>query len=129
MGSGSMRVLHHLEHDLEVAYHAGRHEAGAVAAADGFARATGRVGVCIVTQGPGLTNTVTPLITARKANSPVVLLTGDSSGIRTPEDPFARVQAVPTRRSWRPPTCLSSAPSRRRQRATCTTRSRWPRAI
>ncbi len=94
MGSGNMRVLHHLEHDLEVAYYAARHEAGAVAAADGFSRATGRVGVCIVTQGPGLTNTITPLITARKANSPVVLLTGDSSGIRTPEDPFARVQAV-----------------------------------
>jgi acetolactate synthase I/II/III large subunit len=95
MGSGNTRVLHHLEHDLEVAYHAARHEAGAVAAADGFARATGRVGVCIVTQGPGLTNTITPLITARKANSPVVLLTGDSSGINTPEDRFARVQAVP----------------------------------
>jgi acetolactate synthase I/II/III large subunit len=95
MGSGNTRVLHHLEHDLEVAYHAARHEAGAVAAADGFAWATGRVGVCIVTQGPGLTNTITPLITARKANSPVVLLTGDSSGINTPEDRFARVQAVP----------------------------------
>jgi thiamine pyrophosphate-dependent acetolactate synthase large subunit-like protein len=95
MGSGNMRVLHHLEHDLEVAHYAARHESGAVAAADGFARATGRVGVCIVTQGPGLTNTITPLITARKANTPLVLFTGDSSGIRTAEDPFARVQAVP----------------------------------
>jgi thiamine pyrophosphate-dependent acetolactate synthase large subunit-like protein len=95
MGSGNMRVLHHLEHDLGVAYYAARHESGAVAAADGFARATGRVGVCLVTQGPGLTNTITPLITARKANTPLVLVTGDSSGIRTPADPFARVQAVP----------------------------------
>jgi thiamine pyrophosphate-dependent acetolactate synthase large subunit-like protein len=95
MGSGNMRVLHHLEHDLGVTYHAARHESGAVAAADGFARATGRVGLCLVTQGPGLTNTITPLITARKANTPLVLVTGDSSGIRKASDPFARVQAVP----------------------------------
>jgi acetolactate synthase I/II/III large subunit len=95
MGSGNMRVLHHLRHDHGVAVHAARHEAGALAAADGFARATGRVGVCSVTQGPGLTNTLTPLVTARKANTPVVLVTGDSSGIDTPSDPFARVQAIP----------------------------------
>jgi thiamine pyrophosphate-dependent acetolactate synthase large subunit-like protein len=95
MGSGNMRVLHHLEHDHGVAFHAARHESGALAAADGLARATGRVGVCIVTQGPGLTNTLTPLITARKANTPLVLVTGDSSGIDSPTDPFARVQAIP----------------------------------
>jgi acetolactate synthase-1/2/3 large subunit len=95
MGSGNMRVLHHLEHDLGVTYHPARHESGAVAAADGFARVSGRVGLCLVTQGPGLTNTLTPLITARKANTPLVLVTGDSSGIRKASDPFARVQAVP----------------------------------
>ena len=41
-----------------------RHEQGAVHAADGYARSTGRVGVCIVTSGPGATNTVTGLATA-----------------------------------------------------------------
>jgi acetolactate synthase I/II/III large subunit len=96
MGSGNMRVLHHLEHDHGVAFHAARHEAAAVAAADGFARATGGVGVCTVTQGPGLTNALTPLVTARRANTPLVLLTGDSSGIRRPDEPFAQVQALPT---------------------------------
>jgi thiamine pyrophosphate-dependent acetolactate synthase large subunit-like protein len=95
MGSGNMRVLHHLAHDHGVAFHAARHEAAALAAADGFARATDRAGVCIVTQGPGLTNTLTALITARKANTPLVLVTGDSSGIDSPADPFARVQAIP----------------------------------
>jgi thiamine pyrophosphate-dependent acetolactate synthase large subunit-like protein len=81
MGSGNMRVLHHLEHDHSVAFHAARHESAAVAAADGFARVTDAVGVCVVTQGPGLTNTITPLITARRAGTPLVLITGDSAEI------------------------------------------------
>jgi len=97
MGSGNMRVIYCMEHDFGARYHAARHEAGSIAAADGYARATGRVGVCTVTQGPGLTNALTPLITARKANTPMVLLTGDSSEINKPGDPFARVQSV----SWK----------------------------
>ena len=46
--------------------------------ADGYARVTGRVGVCSVTQGPGVTNTLTALTEARKAGSPLLLLAGDS---------------------------------------------------
>ena len=41
-----------------------RHEQGAVHAADGYARATGKVGVCLVTSGPGATNTVTGIASA-----------------------------------------------------------------
>lgn len=96
MGSGNMRVIHHLEHDHSVIFHAVRHEAGAAAAADGFARASDEVGVCLVTQGPGLTNTITAMVTARKANTPMVLVTGDSAEIRKSSDPFARVQAIDT---------------------------------
>jgi thiamine pyrophosphate-dependent acetolactate synthase large subunit-like protein len=46
--------------------------------ADGYARVTGEVGVCSVTQGPGVTNTLTALTEARKASSPLLLLAGDS---------------------------------------------------
>ncbi len=53
-----------------------RHEQGAVHMADGYARATGRPGVALVTSGPGATNTVTGLLTAHMDSVPVVVLTG-----------------------------------------------------
>lgn len=53
-----------------------RHEQGAGHAADGYARASGRVGVCIATSGPGATNLVTPLATAMMDSVPVVAITG-----------------------------------------------------
>ena len=53
-----------------------RHEQAAVHAADGYARATGKVGVCLVTSGPGATNTVTGLATAYMDSIPVVVLCG-----------------------------------------------------
>lgn len=53
-----------------------RHEQAAVHAADGYARASGKVGVCLVTSGPGATNTVTGIATAYSDSIPVVILTG-----------------------------------------------------
>lgn len=53
-----------------------RHEQGASHMADGYARATGRVGVCIATSGPGATNLVTGLATAMMDSVPVVAITG-----------------------------------------------------
>jgi thiamine pyrophosphate-dependent acetolactate synthase large subunit-like protein len=55
-----------------------RHESGVVAAADAYARSSGGVGVATVTQGPGLTNTATALVEARKASTPVLLVAGDT---------------------------------------------------
>src|SRR5262245_57074536 len=57
-----------------------RHETGALCMADGWARVTGRVGVCSVHQGPGLTNAVTGLAEAAKARTPVLVLAGDTPG-------------------------------------------------
>src|SRR5271154_5317121 len=48
-----------------------RHEQGSGHAADGYARATGKPGVCIVTSGPGATNTVTPMATAQLDSIPM----------------------------------------------------------
>jgi len=53
-----------------------RHEQGAVHAADGYARSTGKVGVCLVTSGPGATNTVTGIATANMDSIPLVVFTG-----------------------------------------------------
>ncbi|MFC2015516.1 biosynthetic-type acetolactate synthase large subunit [Chloroflexota bacterium] len=53
-----------------------RHEQGAAHAADGYARATGKVGVCIATSGPGATNLVTGLATAHMDSIPIVAITG-----------------------------------------------------
>src|SRR4051794_16611838 len=53
-----------------------RHEQGSGHCADGYARATGKPGVCIVTSGPGATNTVTPLATAQLDSIPIVVFSG-----------------------------------------------------
>src|SRR5687767_7154199 len=53
-----------------------RHEQGATHMADGFARASGRVGVAIATSGPGATNMVTGIATAMMDSSPIVCITG-----------------------------------------------------
>lgn len=54
-----------------------RNEHGATAMADGYARATGKPGVCVVTCGPGFTNAATALTTANRHGSPVVCITGE----------------------------------------------------
>ena len=53
-----------------------RHEQGAVHAADGYARATGKPGVALVTSGPGATNAITGLATAYMDSTPIVVISG-----------------------------------------------------
>lgn len=89
MGAGNLRLIHHLATEHGVAVHHLRHENGAVGAADGWTRVTGRVGWCTVTQGPGFTNTLTALLTADRARSAVVLITSDSSTLSARQSPFA----------------------------------------
>ncbi|CAK4832796.1 unnamed protein product [Aphanomyces euteiches] len=54
-----------------------RHEQGAIHAADGYARSTGKVGVCIATSGPGATNLITGIATAYMDSTPLVIITGN----------------------------------------------------
>lgn len=56
-----------------------RHEGGAITMADAWGRVTGRVGVCTVHQGPGLTNTITGLVEATKSRTPLLVLAADTS--------------------------------------------------
>jgi thiamine pyrophosphate-dependent acetolactate synthase large subunit-like protein len=65
MGDGNLRFMTHLAEELGIPYYAARHEGGAVSMADGYARVSGKVGVCSVTQGPGVTNTERALITGQ----------------------------------------------------------------
>jgi acetolactate synthase-1/2/3 large subunit len=68
-----------LEHPGEIRNILVRHEQGAAHAADGFARATGNPGVCIVTSGPGASNLVTGMSTAFMDSSPVIAMAGQVS--------------------------------------------------
>ncbi|MBN2140906.1 MAG: biosynthetic-type acetolactate synthase large subunit, partial [Desulfovibrionaceae bacterium] len=71
-----------------------RHEQGAIHAADGYARATGKVGVCLVTSGPGATNTVTGIATAYMDSIPVVIFTGQVPTPLIGNDAFQEVDIV-----------------------------------
>ena len=71
-----------------------RHEQGAVHAADGYARASGKVGVCLVTSGPGATNTVTGIATAYMDSIPVVIFTGQVPTHLIGNDAFQEVDIV-----------------------------------
>ena len=68
-----------------------RHEQGAAHAADGYARATGRVGTCLATSGPGATNLVTGIANAFLDSSPVVAITGQVPSSLIGKDAFQEV--------------------------------------
>lgn len=75
-GSGNFAVLNALS-AAGATFYSSRHECGAVMMADGYARASGKVGVASVHQGPGFTNSLTGLTEAAKARTPLVLLAAD----------------------------------------------------
>jgi acetolactate synthase I/II/III large subunit len=74
-GGQVIPLYHHLP-DYPLRHVLVRHEQAAAHAADGYARATGRTGVCVATSGPGATNLVTGLATAYLDSSPLVAITG-----------------------------------------------------
>ena len=71
-----------------------RHEQAAVHAADGFARATGEVGVALVTSGPGLTNAVTGIATAYSDSIPMVIISGQVATAAIGSDAFQECDTV-----------------------------------
>jgi acetolactate synthase-1/2/3 large subunit len=76
-----------------------RHEQGAVHAADGYARTSGKCGVSIVTSGPGLTNAVTGIATAYTDSIPMVVISGQVPSAVIGSDAFQEVDAVGITRS------------------------------
>jgi acetolactate synthase-1/2/3 large subunit len=89
---GAVIPLYHFLRDYPIRLVLMRHEQAAIHSADGYARVTGRVGVCMITSGPGATNLVTGLATARAASPRL----WHSPGRRPPETP----SGLPTARSW-----------------------------
>ncbi|QIN80097.1 thiamine pyrophosphate-binding protein [Rubrobacter marinus] len=77
VGSGNFSVVEALRAG-GARFYSSRHECGAVSMADGYARASGEVGVCSVHQGPGFTNALTGLTEAAKNRTPLVLLAADT---------------------------------------------------
>jgi len=73
---GAIIEVYDALHDSSILHITTRHEQAAVHAADGYARASGRVGVAMATSGPGATNTVTGIATAYMDSSPIVVFTG-----------------------------------------------------
>ncbi|MFQ5410382.1 MAG: thiamine pyrophosphate-binding protein, partial [Anaerolineales bacterium] len=73
---GAIMPVHDAMLDYPVHHILTRHEQGAAHAADGYARASGRVGVAMATSGPGATNLVTGIATAMMDSSPIVCITG-----------------------------------------------------
>jgi acetolactate synthase-1/2/3 large subunit len=71
-----------------------RHEQGATHMADGYARATGKTGVVLVTSGPGVTNAVTGIATAHMDSIPMVVLTGQVSTPAIGSDAFQEVDCI-----------------------------------
>jgi acetolactate synthase I/II/III large subunit len=71
-----------------------RHEQAAAHAADGYARASGRAGVCVATSGPGATNLVTGLATAQMDNTPVVAITGQVARTMMGRDAFQETDII-----------------------------------
>jgi len=76
ISGGALLPIHDVLCDSEIRHILARHEQGAAHAADGYARASGRAGVCMATSGPGATNIVTGLANAYLDSSPVVAITG-----------------------------------------------------
>lgn len=77
VGSGNFAVANALN-GAGASFYASRHECGAAAMSDGYARASGKVGVCATHQGPGFTNSLTALTEAAKNRTPLVVLAADT---------------------------------------------------
>ncbi len=86
-------IFHHI-HNAPFRFILSRHEQGAVHAADGYARASGKVGVVIATSGPGATNCVTGIATAHMDSVPLVVITGQVSRNMIGNDAFQEVDVT-----------------------------------
>ena len=94
ISGGAVIHLYHALPEYPIHHVLMRHEQAAAHAADGFARASGKVGVCIATSGPGATNLVTGLATAHMDSSPVVAITGQVATPVIGTDAFQEVDIV-----------------------------------
>ncbi len=91
---GAVIDIYHELPNYPIKHYLVRHEQAAVHAADGYSRATGKVGVVLVTSGPGATNTVTGIATAYMDSIPLVVFTGQVPRMLIGNDAFQEVDIV-----------------------------------
>jgi acetolactate synthase-1/2/3 large subunit len=91
ISGGAVIHLYHALPEYPIHHVLMRHEQAVAHAADGYARATGKVGVCLATSGPGATNLVTGIATAHMDSSPVVAITGQVATPFIGKDAFQEV--------------------------------------
>ncbi|MGG4108945.1 biosynthetic-type acetolactate synthase large subunit [Paenibacillus lautus] len=93
-GGNVLYIYDAMVHQPEFKHILTRHEQGAIHAADGYARSTGKVGVCIATSGPGATNLVTGIATAYMDSVPLVVITGNVSTTVMGTDAFQEADII-----------------------------------
>ena len=93
-GGAVLHIYDELFKNTKVRHLLTRHEQGAVHMADGYARASGKTGVCLVTSGPGATNTVTGIATAYMDSIPIVVFTGQVPTLMIGNDAFQEADIV-----------------------------------
>ena len=91
---GAVLDIYHALAKTDIRHILARHEQGAIHAADGYARATGKVGVGLVTSGPGATNAVTGIASANADSIPLVIITGQVPTQLIGNDAFQEVDIV-----------------------------------
>ena len=91
---GVLLPLYDSIYDCDIKHILVRHEQAAAHAADGYARASGKTGVCIATSGPGATNLVTGIATANIDSSPIIALTGQVTTQIIGTDAFQEVDTI-----------------------------------
>ncbi|HBX43140.1 MAG TPA: acetolactate synthase 3 large subunit, partial [Deltaproteobacteria bacterium] len=87
-GGAVLNIYDSLFQNTKVRHLLVRHEQGGVHMADGYARASGKTGVCLVTSGPGATNTVTGIATAYMDSVPIVVFSGQVPTLMIGNDAF-----------------------------------------
>ncbi|MDO5026082.1 MAG: acetolactate synthase large subunit [Trueperella sp.] len=93
-GGASLPIYDALFASKKVRHILVRHEQGAGHAAEGYARSTGKVGVCVATSGPGATNLVTSLLTANLDSTPMVAITGQVAASMIGTDAFQEADII-----------------------------------
>ena len=93
-GGAALHIYDAIFNQNEVEHILVRHEQGAVHAADGYARATGKPGVALVTSGPGATNAITGLATAYMDSTPVVVISGQVKSNLIGTDSFQETDMI-----------------------------------
>lgn len=93
-GGVVLQIFDVLYNEKDIRFILNRHEQGSTHAADGYARATGKTGVALVTSGPGATNTVTGIATAHMDSIPLVVITGQVATKMIGNDAFQEADIV-----------------------------------